>query len=355
MAADPTSPVSPDEAAALFRDLQNLPALVLAVSGGPDSTALMLLAARWRKSLARGPKLLAVTVDHGLRPESKDEAKAVASLARKLGIVHRTLRWTGKKPVTGLQEAARAARYKLLADAAKRAGAPAVLTAHTLDDQAETVLIRLTRGSGLTGLAGMRRTSPVPGSNQITLVRPLLGIAKSRLIATLAAENIRFADDPSNRDPRFTRPRLRMLMPTLAEEGLDAWRLARLAERVARAEEALGETGSRAFAALAKSDKGQITFPATDLMRLPAEIFLRLLARAIGELGDEGPVELGKLETLHSALVEAFRTRGRFRRSLAGAVVTLKGASLSVERAPPRRSRRLTTVQTGRRERAKKR
>jgi tRNA(Ile)-lysidine synthase len=176
-----------------------------------------------------------------------------------------------------------------------------------------------------------------------------------RLIATLAAENIRFADDPSNRDPRFTRPRLRMLMPTLAEEGLDAWRLARLAERVARAEEALGETGSRAFAALAKSDKGQITFPATDLMRLPAEIFLRLLARAIGELGDEGPVELGKLETLHSALVEAFRTRGRFRRSLAGAVVTLKGASLSVERAPPRRSRRLTTVRTGPRERLKKR
>src|SRR5947208_14357728 len=127
MAADPTSPVSPDEAAALFHDLQNLPALVLAVSGGPDSTALMLLAARWRKSLECGPKLLAVTVDHGLRAESKQEAKAVASLARKLGIVHRALRWTGKKPVAGLQEAARAARYKLLADAAKRAGAPAVL------------------------------------------------------------------------------------------------------------------------------------------------------------------------------------------------------------------------------------
>src|SRR5690348_16005595 len=98
MAADRDVPVSPAEAAALFHDLQNLPALVLAVSGGPDSTALMLLAARWRKSLARGPKLLAVTVDHGLRTEAKEEARAVGKLARKLGIAHRTLRWTGKKP-----------------------------------------------------------------------------------------------------------------------------------------------------------------------------------------------------------------------------------------------------------------
>src|SRR4051812_14856362 len=179
MAADPTSPVSPDEAAALFNDLKELPALVLAVSGGPDSTALMLLAARWAKSLARGPKLIAVTIDHGLRPEAKEEARAVAKLARKLGIAHRTVRWAGKKPATGLQQAARAARYSLLAKAARKAGASAILTAHTLDDQAETVLIRLTRGSGLTGLAGMRRMGPVPGSDRLTLVRPLLGVPKS--------------------------------------------------------------------------------------------------------------------------------------------------------------------------------
>src|SRR4051812_3861113 len=116
MAADRDVPLSPAEAVALFGDLQKLPALVLAVSGGPDSTALMLLAARWRKSLARGPKLVAVTIDHGLRPEAKQEAKAVGKLARKLGIAHRTVRWTGKKPSTGLQEAARAARYRLLAE-----------------------------------------------------------------------------------------------------------------------------------------------------------------------------------------------------------------------------------------------
>jgi tRNA(Ile)-lysidine synthase len=135
-----------------------MPALVLAVSGGPDSTALMVLAARWCERLKSGPTLTAVTIDHGLRAESAREAAAVGRLAHQLGLVHRTLRWTGKKPSTGLQEAARTARYRLLAKAARETGATHILTAHTLDDQAETVLIRLTRGSGLTGLGGMQRT-----------------------------------------------------------------------------------------------------------------------------------------------------------------------------------------------------
>ena len=124
------------------------------------STALMLLAARWRDLLDTKPKLVAVTVDHGLRKESRREALAVARLARKLKIAHRTLRWNGRKPATGLQEAARAARYRLLGDAARKAGAAHVVTAHTLDDQAETVLIRMTRGSGVTGLGAMAILAP---------------------------------------------------------------------------------------------------------------------------------------------------------------------------------------------------
>src|SRR5579885_561277 len=257
MAADRDLPISSAEAAALFHDLQRWPALVLAVSGGPDSTALLWLVARWRKSLAWGPKLVAVTVDHGLRAESKDEAKAVAALARKLGVTHRTLRWTGKKPSTALQQAAREARYKLLVQAATRAGAPAIVTAHTLDDQAETVLIRLTRGSGLTGLAGMRRSRPVPEArSDLTLLRPLLSIPKSRLIAPLAATRIPFARDPSNIDPRFTRARLRGLMPKLAEEGLDARRLALFASRLRRADEALTELAGELYGTLASQDEG---------------------------------------------------------------------------------------------------
>ena len=211
---------------------------MIAVSGGPDSTALLTLAARWAgQQKKRRPKLLAITIDHGLRPQAAAEAAAVKRLARRLGVPHRTLRWRGKKPESGLQEAARIARYRLLAQAAARAGYGHVMTAHTLDDQAETVLFRLARGSGLTGLAGMATASPLPvGGSEIFLLRPLLHVAKSRLIATLEAAGISYAEDPSNSDPRFTRARLRALMPALAHEGLDARGLARLAMRMRRAE-----------------------------------------------------------------------------------------------------------------------
>ena len=190
----------------------------------------MVLVARWRNRRKRGPKLIAVTIDHGLRREAKKEADAVKKLARSLGIGHRTLRWRGRKPKTGLQEAARNARYRLLADVARKAGRAPILTAHTRDDQAETVLFRMMRGSGIAGLAGMRHGNLLPGyeTDGIELFRPLLDIPKSRLIATLKAAKISYADDPSNRDPRFTRARLRELMPLLAAEGLTAERLARL-------------------------------------------------------------------------------------------------------------------------------
>ena|SRR5689334_20008839 len=140
MGDDDNSPISTTEAKALFADWRDLPAIVLAVSGGPDSVALMWLAARWRKSLARGPRLIAVTVDHGLRKEAAREASEVKRLARKLDIEHRTLRWRGAKPNRGVPAAARDARYRLLAKAARGARATHVVTAHTRDDQAETLL-----------------------------------------------------------------------------------------------------------------------------------------------------------------------------------------------------------------------
>ena len=133
-----------------------------------NSTALLVLVARWAKQLKRAPKLIAVTIDHGLRPEGAREAAAVKRLARRLGVAHRILRWRGTKPKTGLQEAARSVRYRLLGQAAAKAGCAHILTAHTLDDQAETVLFRLARGSGIVGLAGMAHVSPLPmGADQI--------------------------------------------------------------------------------------------------------------------------------------------------------------------------------------------
>ena len=351
--------VSASEAKALFSGLQTLPVIVLAVSGGPDSTALMILAARWRDSLGTKPKLVAVTIDHALRKESKREATSVARLARRLKIAHRTLHWSGRKPTTGLQEAARAARYRLLADAARKAGAAHIVTAHTLDDQAETVLIRMTRGSGVTGLGAMAQLSPLPAdeTGAITLVRPLLDVPKSRLIATLHAAKIPYADDPSNRDPRFTRARLRNLMNTLAEEGLDARRLAQLARRLKRAEMAIEAATDRAIGDLRVDlPSGALAFETRRLDELPDEIALRLLGRAVTQVGDEGPVELGKLESLKSAL-DAVQNNGdaRFRRTLAGAVVTVKGQQLIVERAPPRGRNLLTKRRPGRASHAKTR
>ena len=356
--------VRDEEASALFSGLENLRGLLLAVSGGSDSTALLLIAARWAEGLEKRrkqpPKLIAVTVDHGLRPQSAREATAVKRLARRLGVPHRTVHWRGHKPKTGLQEAARNARYRLLAEAAVRAGYEHILTAHTLDDQAETVLFRLARGSGLTGLAGMTaasllpvliaapstrkrsgepKTSASPGADRIFLVRPLLRVSKRRLVATLKVHGIDHSEDPTNQDPRFARTRLRALLPDLAREGLDAKSFARLAARMRRAEATIEFAVLAARAALAPGpwrERGPIAFPTGRFGDLPAEVALRLLGRAIAHVGNEGPVELGKLEMLYDVLR---RSRSRIRRTLAGALITLTAEWLSVERAPSRRTR----------------
>jgi len=330
--------VSATEAKNFFSDLESSPGLLLAVSGGPDSTALLFLAARWAKSLKKKPPLIAATVDHGLRKESKREAADVARLAKKLGVQHRILNWTGKKPNSGIQQSARQARYALLTEAAKRAGATHIVTAHTLDDQAETVLMRMARGSGIGGLAGMARRSRLDG---LVLVPPLLDIPKTRLVATLKAAKIPYADDPSNTDPKYTRARLRPLMTSLVPEGLDARRLAVLAARLRRADAALEAEAERVIAALPAemAEQGAITLPAANFAKLPSEIALRVLGRAVAKRATEGPVELGKLEALLAAVVSAAQKRQKppFRRTLAGALVSASGEKISVEAAPERK------------------
>jgi tRNA(Ile)-lysidine synthase len=385
MPDDDNSPISAQHAKRLFADWKAAPAIVLAVSGGPDSVALMWLAARWRRTLARGPRLVAVTVDHGLRAEAKAEARDVKRLARALDLPHRTMRWTGAKPKTGLPAAARAARYRLLAQAARASGATHILTAHTRDDQAETLLMRLLRGSGIAGLAAMARQSERDG---VLLARPFLHVSKSQLIATLKKAKLGFADDPTNRDLNFARPRIRTLMPVLAAEGGDTRNLARLASRLARANQAVevlvdgaerylalrdrevsrpqSRAGAKAFKAKifdAKTFDARI-FDAEAFVAMPEEIRLRLLKRAIDRFGHEGPAELGKVEALleavdravaesrsarlpslgqsslgQSSLGQSSPGQSRLKQTLAGALVSLIDGRIRVEPAPPRRSR----------------
>jgi tRNA(Ile)-lysidine synthase len=348
MPDDDQSAISASDAKLLFAEWKAAPAVVLAVSGGPDSVALMWLMARWRRALARGPRLITVTVDHGLRAASAREASDVKRLARSLGLPHHTLRWRGAKPQTGLPAAARAERYRLLAKAAQNHGASHILTAHTRDDQAETLLMRLLRGSGIAGLSAMARQSPRHG---VVLARPLLQVSKAQLIATLKKAKISFADDPSNRDPHFTRPRLRALMPVLAAEGGDARNLARLAARLARANAAVEVLADGAERYLALRDGAALqagpdakVFDFEAFAGLPEEIRVRLLQRAIDRFGHEGPAELGKVEALLSALERAAAKktaspRPRLKQTLAGAMISLVGGHLRIESAPARRQR----------------
>jgi tRNA(Ile)-lysidine synthase len=178
--------------------------LAVAVSGGADSMALCLLASGWAR--ARHGKVTALTVDHGLRPESAAEARQVARWCRALGIAHVTLRWTGRKPKTGIQASARAARYRLLEESCRTRGVIHLLVAHHAGDQAETVALRGERGSGEDGLAGMAAIVETPN---LRILRPLLAVPKARLVAMLQRAGQGWIEDPSNRDPKYARVRVR--------------------------------------------------------------------------------------------------------------------------------------------------
>ncbi len=206
------------------------PVVAVAVSGGRDSLALALLAHDW--AAARGGRIVALIVDHGLRSGSGDEAAATRALLERLGITAVVLCWSGAKPRSGLQAAARVERYRLLSDECRRRGLLHLLLGHHADDQAETVIMRAARGSGPDGLAGM---AALVERADVRLLRPLLGIPRARLTATLLARGVPWIDDPSNADLRFERARLRAaaqpgLPVTGADHGARASEERRLAE-----------------------------------------------------------------------------------------------------------------------------
>lgn len=254
------------------RPLDGAGRIAVAVSGGPDSMALLWLAAETFPD-----RLLALTVDHGLRPEAAAEAAMVAAHCAAHGIAHRTLLWTGPKPAAGLPGAARDARYALMAGACVEAGVTMLLTAHHADDQAETLLMRLARGGGAGGLAGIRPVRALaPG---LLLVRPLLGCRRAALRAMVTAAGWPFVDDPSNADPDRRRTQARRLLA--ATGWLDPRGLAQAADNLAAAEAALAWAADRAWAGAATAAADGVRLEAGDL---PAEVQHRLVRRAIGSL-----------------------------------------------------------------------
>ena len=291
--------------------------IAVAVSGGPDSLALLLLA-----HAAFPGKVRAATVDHGLRPESAREARFVAGIAAEIGIPHATLKaeWPNGPPRAAIQESAREARYAVLLKWCVETGATMLLTAHHADDQAETLLMRLGRGAGLAGLAGIR---PVR-DGECRIVRPLLGWRADELAALCGQAGLVPIDDPSNADPRHERSRVRKLLR--ASAAFDPVKLAQSADHLFEAEEAMRWIIGEVVRSRAEIGANRISF---DAEGLPREIKRRALAQLLERIGSEP-----RGSTLARAVTELEN----------GRATTLSGLRLRpgtrwiVTRAPPRRA-----------------
>lgn len=253
------------------------PVLGIAVSGGSDSVALLHLLHDF--SRAHPVQLHAVTVDHGLRPEAATEAARVATLCDTLHLPHSVLRWTGWDGKGNLQQAARDARYRLITCWAREHRVQTVALGHTLDDQAETVLMRLARGAGVDGLSAM---APRRLARGITWIRPLLGLSRIELRDDLQARDVSWSEDPSNEDTQFDRIKMRQALAVLAPLGIDAQALGQVAFNMARARDALGWQAFLEARRIARTEAGAVRIDWRAYRTLPDETARRILISALG-------------------------------------------------------------------------
>jgi tRNA(Ile)-lysidine synthase len=255
---------------------------VVAVSGGGDSIALMHLLAAWARETGREPPHV-VTVDHGLRKESAADTRKVMAWAKRAGLKSRALRWSGPHPKSDIEAAAREARYRLMGEHARGKKLTALYVGHTRDDQAETFLLRLMRGSGIDGLAAMRALAPypLPGFRPLCIVRPLLALEREAVREHLRVNNVAWLEDPMNDEDRFARVRLRQLMPQLEQAGLTRSRIAAAAVHLTRAREALEAVTAAVLARAVRRVENTVHLDAAALTAAPREVGLRALAQLL--------------------------------------------------------------------------
>jgi tRNA(Ile)-lysidine synthase len=313
------------EIEALFAPLSTASSIVLAVSGGPDSLALLLLARLWLNLGGRRPAVHVLTVDHRLHPRSAEDVEFVVAMAGAQGFGASILVRAGSPPLTGIEAAARAARYRLLIDAAKEIGASHIVLAHHRDDQAETFLMRLAGGSGIHGLAAMRRLSEREG---LFLFRPFLDIPKARLARVVREAGIPAVDDAANRDPRFLRTKLRAMMPELVRVGLGPERLTEIARRMAGVAEAIDAQASALLGEAVTVDEFAVAQLASRRYGdAPEEVRRRALTRLLQAIGGGTyPPRGERLASLDGAVGEGGDTA--FRRTLAGVVAERAGGAV---------------------------
>lgn len=323
--------ISAEEADRAFAALRGFDHLVLAVSGGPDSLALLALIADWRGRIGDAPVVSVVTVDHGLRAESAHEARAVGAIAQSLGLPHTILEWTGDKPGSGVANAARAARYRLLDDFAQQAAdgrSVAVVTAHHQDDQGETFWMRLMRGGGVHALSAMPRERMLRDEGTVRLVRPLLDFPKTRLVATVARRGWTWADDPTNENEAYERVRVRA---ALAGAEIDSAALARAAGRMRDADDGLAYAARAFETAIALHVEPGIyaRFDRAAFDAAPVILRQMVLARLIGAFGGASRApELSEIE----ALATRFGAEASFAATLGGTVISADSRRVHVWR-----------------------
>lgn len=333
--ASPDKPVSPGEFAASADKWIGEAPFLIAVSGGADSMALMCLAADWCREAGRQAPI-ALTVDHGLREGSAAEAAKVGAWAASLGLKHQILAWQAGGPSQpNLQAAARKARYALMASAMSEQGCSVLATGHTADDQAETFLIRLSRGSGVEGLSGMKPRTPFPLrlAQGLSIARPLLAFSHQRLVATLRSRGQPWIEDPSNASPRFLRARIRAAAPMLEDLGLTPDRLNQTAVHLARANAVIeGLVNRLAENTISVFPAGYASLDPVPLHQAPDEILLRLLARVLrGISGADYPP---RFEDLKRA-TEWLRSPGALAgRTLGGCRLQVRSDGILVAREP---------------------
>jgi tRNA(Ile)-lysidine synthase len=268
-----------------------------------------LLAAWARDTKQCAPVVL--TVDHGLHKASSADAKAVLTAAEALGLTAHVLKWKGKKPDGNIEAAAREARYALMGSCCRANKIPALYVGHTRDDQAETFLLRLGRGSGLDGLSAMSQVArwPLPGFDDLVLVRPLLGLDRSALQDWLQANGVRWRDDPMNAEDRFARTRIRQAWPILEQIGLTKARIADAASHLSRARTVLEAETNALLASAARTVPNGVVLDAKAFSDAPREIGLRALATLLSRVGGAAyRPRFERLEGLFDAIAsEEFR------------------------------------------------
>lgn len=254
--------------------------MAVAVSGGGDSMALAILLAHWVKD--KDIKLHALTVDHGLRPESVTEAKTVAKILKPFGITHKILKWEGVKPKTKIQEAARDARYELMSHYCLQKKIPYLCVAHHGQDQMETILFRMAKGTGLDGLVGMRSVNIL--DNGLTLLRPLLPVSHQDLLETLKSRKIDWIEDPSNINNRYARVRIRNTIDVLENEGLSPERISSLSRRINHSLHLIDYLVDKEYKSLILyKDTERIEMNYISFLDLPIEGKTRILKMVISE------------------------------------------------------------------------